>query len=107
MNHSTGNRTKAQQKRFDRLKEMGCIIELIRSGRYLAPDIHHLCEGGKRLGHDFTIPLSPWMNRGVQPNIDNATAYDMLGPSFYNHKREFIEMYGTEMELLEKVNEML
>jgi len=107
VNHSTGRPTKAQQRRFDDLKQMGCIIELIRSGRYRPPDIHHICEGGKRKGHDFTLPLSSWHNRGWEPNMTKDESYAILGPSFYNDKAEFIKEYGTELELLDKVNEML
>lgn len=70
--------------------------------------MHHLVEGGKRLGHLFTIPLSPWYHRIVVPSgMVEKEAYDMFGPTLEKHKREFVARFGTEHELLRMTNELL
>ena len=107
MKHSTNTPTKAQKERFRKLQEFGCIA-CFKELDWSAPDIHHIVEGGRRLGHDFTLPLCPWHHRGIQ--WDEWTARGMeevLGPSLAHSKRKFVEWYGTERELLELVNERL
>lgn len=108
MKTSTGKPTKAQQARFDALREIGCICCWNFAGVRVEPEIHHLTAGFKRLGHDFTIPLSPYHHRGVIPL--NATKEQMLerfGPSLALNKREFVRVFGTERQLLETVNAMI
>ena len=108
MKHSTPNPTKAQQKRFEALQEMGCICCRIEGLGINPPQIHHLVEGRKRLGHDFTIPLCPWHHEGYPHHgISESSMLYHYGPSLARNKRKFIETYGTERELLEKVNENL
>lgn len=94
--------------RFDALQRLGCIASRIAGLGYAAPDIHHLTEGGRRLGHDHTIPLSPWFHRGVAPHgMSQAEAETKWGPSLAKSKRAFTARFGTERELLEQVNTLL
>lgn len=97
--------TPDQRDRWDRLRIHGCIC-CKKSGRIRAPEIHHLVEGMKRLGHDFTIPLCPWHHRAEPPFMEmrKSEALEWLGPSLAESKRQFTEYYGTERELLEEVN---
>lgn len=105
----TKSPTKADRRRFDALKDMGCIASRLRGLGYVAPDIHHLVEGGRRLGHQYTIPLAPWHNRGDLPEqcANEAEAREILGPSMYRHKRDFVREFGTERQLLDIINEWL
>ena len=73
---------------MQKLSEMNCIT----CGAY-GVQIHHICQGGRRLGHDYTLPLCPECHEG-KFSIGNA-------------KKSFVAKYGSEMELLEKVNEIL
>ena len=102
----TAHRTKADQARFDALKDMGCIAARLRGLGYVGPDIHHILSGGKRMGHQYTLPLSPWHNRGDIPEqcAGAKEAEAILGPSMYRSKRRFEAEFGTELELLEVVN---
>jgi hypothetical protein len=111
MKHSTGKPTKAQQARFQALKELGCICCWNYCGFRMRTEIHHIVDKGYRKhsgGHDATIPLCVWHHRGVydagirEPDITAA-----LGPSLALDKREFIRVFGTERQLLETVNAML
>ena len=54
------------------------------------------------MGHDFTIPLCPYHHRGVIQDFEV-----WKGPSLADGKKPFVEHYGTELELLEKVNNLL
>jgi hypothetical protein len=103
--HSTGNPTKSQQARFQALKELGCICCWNYVGKWRAPEIHHIVEGMKRLGHDFTLPLCEYHHRGVSTCRGSARAH--LGPSLADGKRVFVDVFGTERQLLETVNAML
>ena len=107
--HSTTNPTVSQQKRFSVMQQIGCIICILDHGRHETPgDIHHILSGGKRIGHDATLYLTPWFHRGQPPNgwtIEKAT--EVLGPSMFHNPKEFKERYGTEAELLEFQNELI
>lgn len=102
-------RPKHIQRRFLLLRDIGCIVSRIAYGQYSSPDIHHLIDGNKRMGDEFTIPLSPWHHRGVVPSeCANATeAERMYGPSLARNKRAFVERFGPERDLLDRVNDII
>lgn len=104
--------TRAQKRRFIDLQMVGCVCCRLEgnAGDYRPEpaDIHHLVVGGRRLGHDYTIPLCPWHHRGNSKN--GLTTGDMervYGPSLARSKREFVSRYGTELCLLELANRHL
>lgn len=102
----TKSRTKAQQRRFDALKEMGCICCIKRGLGPTPPEIHHDTDCGRRRGHDYTLPLCPWHHRGKH-DAGAAAAEAVAGPSLARNKRAFIEEFGTEESLRKEVNERL
>jgi hypothetical protein len=96
-------------ERFAKLYALGCVVSKIYFNRWEPAEIHHLVEGRKRLGHQFTIPLSPWFHRGIPPLHDMrpSDAEKQIGPSLARSKREFTCRFGTERELLERTNNLL
>jgi hypothetical protein len=97
-------------ERFASLYALGCVVSrIIDVGRWEPAEIHHLVEGRKRLGHQFTIPLSPWFHRGVPSSFDvrPSQATKALGPSLAINKRAFVERFGRERQLLELTNELI
>ena len=107
MNHSTGKRTKAQQARFDRIKETGCIVCALRGiTKPVYPEIHHLLSGGRRRGHDFTIGLCPWHHRAVPFGdwLDHANCRRMLGPSLAEGSKTVHVEHGSDEFLLAAQN---
>lgn len=100
--------TKADRDRWALFRHTGCIVTRLKFGVYNDYDVHHLVEGGRRLGHQYTIPLNPWYHRGVPPmdmSTDEAEAF--YGPSLARNKRAFVAAFGTERKLLETVESML
>jgi hypothetical protein len=100
-----------RERRFRLLREMGCICCQIELLGYSAPDMHHLVDKGYRRlsgGDQATIPLCPWHHRGIAPDgFSQSTAVLAYGPSLALHKRRFVAHYGTERELLARVDERL
>lgn len=95
--------THEEENRIDRFRHIGCIVS--RSPEY---DVHHLTDGGRRLGHAFTIPLHPWYHRGVPyPGMSQEGMRLNFGPSLAKSKKEFEAQFGTEEELLAKTNAIL
>ena len=85
-------------KRFQKLVDLGCIVCREYYEVYSPPEIHHLRVGqgtGLRAKDDLTIPLCPAHHR-------TSSKY-----SFHLARKFFIETYGTELELLERTNELL
>lgn len=96
-------------ERFAKLYALGCVVSLVYFKRWEPAEIHHLVEGRKRLGHQFTIPLSPWFHRGVPPlgDMRPSDASEKIGPSLALSKREFTSRFGSERELLEQTNKLI
>ena len=92
--------TKRDLHRFDKLQRLGCIACRIL-GFYTQPDVHHVLSGGRRTGHQNTIPLCPWHHRGIRPGVLTP---DYLGPSLANGSKPFHARFGTQKQLLDKVN---
>lgn len=110
MKHSTGKPTKAEQARFDRMKDMGqcvaCYQRGIHGRGYV--EIHHLLSGNRRIGHMATVSLCPWHHRGVV--TDGASRSDMdcwFGPSLANGSKPFRAEFGSDKELLDLQNALL
>lgn len=109
MKTSTGKPTKAEQDRIDKFRWIGCVVSHVFLGiRDVPYDVHHLVEGGKRMGHAFTIPLHPWFHRGVPPegmDVIETTAF--YGPSLALNPKQFRERFGTDRELLDVTNALI
>ena len=86
-----------KQKRFQNLVDLGCIVCREHYQVFSPPEIHHI-RAGQGMGQRddrLTIPLCPVHHR-------TSSKY-----SFHLARKFFIETYGTELELLEKVNEFI
>lgn len=104
--------TKAQQDRLDRLHRLPCMA-CVHEGvtQPFQTEAHHLVDKGYREhsgGHDATIPLEAWHHRGVQREgwlrIEMEAKY---GPSMALNKKAFEAKYGTQRELLAKIDKLL
>jgi hypothetical protein len=99
------------QQRYDALRKLGCIACHIDGYRGVPSDIHHLVDKGYRKhsgGNQATIPLCPWHHRSV-PVGDFTLFYmrSVRGPSMALESKAFKERYGSQRELLAKVNELI
>lgn len=99
------------EHRFRRLKEMGCICCWAIGVPNVWPEIHHLNGGGhagqKRRGDEFTIPLCSWHHQSQpHPHIRPSRMRELFGPSLKS-SRLFRQKFGTDDELLAKVNDLI
>lgn len=100
--------TAADSERFRRLGEMGCIVCRQNFGAFVQSEVAHLTDGGRRTGHQRTIPLCPWHHRAVPTgDIPSTQMLIIYGPSFAKSKRDFVAAFGTELELLEATDKWL
>lgn len=98
--------TKAERKRNDFLKHYGCFICRELGFDSLA-ELHHIVKT-YRLGHGFTIPLCQWHHRGIPlPQLGAAGTRDLLGPSLASEKKAFVARFGTELEILKRVDAVI
>lgn len=93
--------TKPESEHMDRVQLLGCIACFI-DGVYSPAEIHHILESGRRKGHMYVLPLCVPHHRG---NFDGSVDQRMV--SRHPYKTRFEARYGTEAELLDKVNERL
>jgi hypothetical protein len=88
--------SKERKKRFSDLSELGCIACHIEGYKSTPPEIHHIRAGqgmSQRAPDDQTIPLCPTHHR-----------YGGVFPGLHSDPKQFCVRYGTERELLERVN---
>lgn len=100
------------QRRYERLHTIGCIACVI-SGHLACGklDMHHLVDKGYRKhsgGNQATIPLGAWHHRG-EPFMDTTATQMRLkfGPSMAHESKEFARIYGSQRELLARVNGLI
>ena len=93
--------SKKDQARFRALQDLGCICCNIL-GVYSPPDIHHILSGGRRMGNEYTIGLCPHHHRGM-----GKEATELFGPSLADGSKPFVDWWGTEASLLDKVNRLI
>lgn len=109
---STTTPTKAQQARFDAIKDIGCIVARSLGLGWVPCEIHHLTVGGKhgapRRGHDFTVGLNPWSHRG-EPigGMSAARCEELFGPSYARQPRRFRQEIGSDDYLLDLQNTLI
>lgn len=99
------------QRRYDALRNLGCIACHLDGYLGVPPDMHHLVDKGYRKhsgGNQATLPLCPWHHRG-EPPTDFTVAYmhSTRGPSMHWHGKEFTHRYGSQRALLALVNEKI
>lgn len=109
---STGDPTVEQQRRFDAIKEIGCLVARAQGMGYVPCEIHHMTLGGKhgqkRRGHDFTIGLNPWSHRGEAfGGMSSDTCLKLFGPSYAREPRRFRQEIGSDDYLLDLQNTLI
>lgn len=112
MRHSTRKPNRAEAWRLERLAGMRCIACVIEGCEQPhRTEIHHIVDKGYRKhsgGHSATLPICSWHHRGVSANgLTGSEMSFRYGPSLARSKRQFVEAYGTERELLERVDGIL
>lgn len=108
MKHSTPAATAAQKRRFLRFQDIGCIACRKLGFRDVPAQAHHLLDGGRRRGHDATIPLCPWHHQGQPPEaFTMLQAIHLLGPSLALSSRLFREKFGSDDELLAETDRLI
>lgn len=100
---------KADQSRLDAIHAMPCICCRISGCEQLSrTEAHHLVDNGYRApsgGHSATLPLCGWHHRGRVPSGHTADSATLTyGPSLFHTSKLFKKIYGTERELLAKVD---
>lgn len=91
-----------------KVAQFGCIACRIRLGVHEPTTVHHITDGGRRLGHLFTIPLCPWHHQGYcRSGMTSKSMEAQFGPSLAKSKRDFERIFGTELDLLEQVRTCL
>ena len=93
---------KANQRRFEIIREIGCIICRIRRNTYTPPQIHHI-EGCKTQdAHTKTLGLCELDHMGEQlygPSPDYVSRHP--------NKKRFEAAHGNEYDLLKLQDELI
>lgn len=91
--------TKKEKAWMDAITQLGCIVCVITGKGETPAEPHHMLSGGRRKGHLYTIPLCPTHHRSGR-NDDEVVSRDQ-------NQRRFEAEYGTEADLLKRVQQMV
>jgi hypothetical protein len=100
--------SKSDIRRYDKLREYGCVCCRVEGLPVGPVDIHHLVDKGNRElsgGNAASIGLCGWHHRGLVPaghTIASATL--AFGPSLRHTSRLFHKIYGNERAMLARVD---
>ena len=94
------NPTKAEKQYWDEVASLGCIACRIDGYRNQLVSIHH-CHGRTKKGaHMLVLPLCAGHHQ-------NGTGNDKNMLAIHPFKRQFEAKYGSQEELMKKVNDLL
>jgi hypothetical protein len=96
--------SKADLARYRKLQDIGCICCLILGIPGVPGDIHHIVDKGYRRlsgGNKSTLCLCEFHHRG------NGNGNSFFGPSLADGSKPFHAFFGSQRELLAKVNGMI
>ncbi len=88
--------TKAEREHMNRVAAIGCIVCGDMGYQDSQAEIHHIANQGTRASHWQTIPLCATHHRNGG-----------FGEAVHQGRRTWEANYGTEKELLAKVNALL
>lgn len=91
--------TSSEKLHLDAVQALGCIVCRLQQV-YSPAEIHHILDGGRRKGHRFVIPLCVPHHRAGSGGAGGFI-------SRHPYKARFESEYGTESELLARVEDML
>jgi len=106
MKHSTRAPTKYEAERIEAMKRLGCVACAVLGVPNLNHlELHHILDGGVRMGHWFSIFLCRGHHQGDWSQIDIVDAAHRVAIS--DGRKRFRLIYGTERELWERVQNKL
>lgn len=104
MKSPIGIPTKAARMRIERMKPIGCLacahIGLLNLEHL---ELHHLLEGGRRLGHLYSFFLCRGHHQGDWSDTQLIQLLADYRVSISDGRKRFIQIYGTERRLWERV----
>lgn len=108
MKHSTGRPTLYEQERIDAMRKLGCVAcAVIGIPNINNLELHHLLDGGVRMGHYFSIFLCRGHHQGdwTQGQLEWIAPAQRI--AICDGRKLFNAIYGTERMLWERVQDKL
>ena len=101
--------TKEEAQRMKIIKAMGCVLTWLKFDEKKYAEVHHILIGGKRVGHWYTIPLSPWYHqRTCNPGKTVEEMRAKYGASTRDGSKAFVAAHHyTEWELWQRLQVVL
>lgn len=97
----SGRKPNAEEQRWiDAIMEFGCVACYLDGFPECPAALHHIVECGRRLGHRWSLPLCD------PGHHQNGQARGKV-PLHPGKSRQFIALYGTERELLARLERKL
>ena len=98
---------KADSDRLTSIKESGCILCLLVTGKTRPCDCHHLTAGSRRRGHQYTLGFCEYHHRGLIPDGHTKQSISgLLGFSYAWGRRGFQAFFGSD-DLLLKIQNLI
>lgn len=100
--------TRYEQERIDKLRPLGCsACAFLGVPNLNWLELHHLLQGGKRMGHWFTIFLCRGHHQGAWTDVQIEIFEPRVLVAISDGSKEFTRIYPTERKLWERAQERL
>ena len=93
-----------KNKKLDKIAELGCIVCKLYLDTYTPAEIHHIRKDmgmSMRNTDDMVLPLCPCHHRYGDGTKTFSGEY-----GFHKRPKKFIELYGTELQLLKEIKKL-
>lgn len=84
-----------------------CACAVLGIPNHQQIECHHILDGGRRMGHRFTIPLCKGHHQGAFTETQKVELNHFQLVSIASGRKLFKAVYGTERKLCEKVDFLL
>lgn len=99
--------TKYEAARIEAMMRLGCVCCALAGQPHIAQECHHILDGGRRLGHWFTLPLCRGHHQG-DFSLDQRSLLPLEHLIAISDGRKlFNATYGSERKLWEIVQDRL
>jgi len=91
---------KSERAWMDAITDLGCIVGIVHKCQCIWPlERHHVTSGGRRIGHEVSLPLCYGHHRS---GLNNASIV-----SRHPWRAEFKKRYGDDMDLFRMTRQLI
>lgn len=107
MHTSLRSPTKYESERIEAMMRLGCVCCALVGQPHIAQECHHILDGGRRMGHWFTLPLCRGHHQGDFSPEQRSIFEPKYLVAISDGRKVFNATFNSERKLWEVVQDRL